>query len=60
MKRILDMQLWAVLVLPLWFTQAAIAEGTGQPRVFVNHVGFTPGGAKYFVVTDPPAKDFQI
>lgn len=33
---------------------------TQQTRIFVNHVGFIPGGAKYFVITNPPAGDFQV
>lgn len=31
-----------------------------KAKIFVNHIGFTPNGAKYFVVTNPPAEDFQI
>jgi len=29
-------------------------------KIFVNHIGFIPKSPKYFVVMDPPAKDFQI
>jgi len=32
----------------------------GQGKIFVNHCGFTPGEAKYFVVIDPPTEEFQI
>jgi len=29
-------------------------------HIFVNHVGFVPGGAKHFVVTEPPEEKFSI
>lgn len=31
-----------------------------QTRILVNHIGFTPSGAKSFVTTDPPEENFQI
>ncbi len=33
---------------------------SGQARIFVNHIGFPPVGAKHFVVINPPAEDFQV
>lgn len=29
-------------------------------HIYVNHLGFTPHGAKYFVVTDPPQEEFTV
>jgi hypothetical protein len=31
-----------------------------ETQIFVNHLGFTPRGAKYFVVTAPPIEEFQV
>lgn len=29
-------------------------------RIYINHVGFTPHGAKHFVVTEPPQEEFTV
>ncbi|MDO9541600.1 MAG: glycoside hydrolase family 9 protein [Kiritimatiellia bacterium] len=42
--------------------QKAVSGGAlkKETRIFVNHVGFTPKGGKYFVVMNPHEENFQI
>jgi len=40
-------------------TQAS-ATPSEPPRLLVNHVGFLPHGAKYFVVENPPAEEYTV
>ena len=41
-------------------TSGVLAGPMAKDCILVNHVGFLPQGAKYFVVLNPPAKDFAV
>jgi hypothetical protein len=50
----------AVAYLVLSILPQPTAATTAKECILVNHVGFVPQGAKYFVVLDPPAKEFSV
>lgn len=43
-----------------WTASGWAAGPAAKDAILVNHAGFVPQGAKYFVVVNPPAKEFTV